>query len=191
LPTFILWYGKNFLTPLSKPQINVSIIQGSIPDWLYEIERWDEKYSRIVQKTYSKLTEEAVKSGAHIIIWPETTIHRRVMEIPLWKNKIIEFAKAGNTFMVIGSARYDKHNNKFNSIFIISPQGKIIGYYDKTRLVPIAEAHFKAGEDIKIIKTKIANLGINICFESIYPAISRSAVKKGANLLIFQLMIPD
>jgi len=186
LPISIIWWGKwkELIKVKEKYPFNVSIVQGSIPDWLYEIERWDEKYSRIVQKTYLRLTEDAVNAGSHLTIWPETTIHRRVMEIPFWKDKIIEFAKSGKTFMVAASSYQDEKKNKFNSIFVISPEGKIVGRYDKTRLVPIIEAHFKPGKDIKIIKTPIANLGIEICFESIYPSISRNLAGKGANLLI-------
>lgn len=164
--------------------INVSIIQGSIPAWLYKIEKWEEKYGNIVKLTYFKLTEQAIKNKTNLVVWPETAIPRWIMDVPLARNRLFELAKEGNCFLLIGAPSLNKEGKEFNSVFIISPEGKIIGQYDKQQLVPFGEEYFTPGKEGNVIKAGDAILGINICFESIYPSISRKFVQNGANLLI-------
>jgi len=180
--------GVSIYSPMTKfieekSSIDISIIQGSIPVWLYKIDRWDKKYSKIVKNTYLKLTEQVIKNHPELIIWPETNLHRFILESPILKKKLFEYAKKGNLFMVIGSLT-KKGNNQFNSAIITSPEGKILGQYDKVHLVPIAEKDFTPGREISPIKTPIGDIGINICFESLYPSISRILAQRGANIFI-------
>jgi len=190
IPIIMVFIGYGGVSLSKKEEIlsiNVSIIQGSIPDWLYGLEKWDEKYSKIIETTYLELTSTAIKKNdSSIIIWPETPIHRQIMKISYLKNMLLEFSKAGNNFFIVGSPRIDiKRNCKYNSVFVLSPKGNIIDYYDKTKLVPFVEHFFTPSNEVKIIHaSEKLKLGINICFESTYPSISRNAVKKGANLLI-------
>lgn len=183
----VLIIGSNYINinrmTQKKSHVDVSIIQGSIPIWLYKIERWDKKYSQIVKNTYLKLTTQAIKHHPNLIIWPETNLHRFILDSPKLKDKIFRYVKEGNLFMIIGTL-IKIETNQFNSAIIISPKGKVVGRYDKVYLVPIAEKKITRGMEIKPIKIPIGNIGINICFESLYPSISRILTQKGANILI-------
>ena len=94
----------------------------------------------------------------------------------------------------------------YNTAFLISPQGFIVDYYDKIHLVPFGEwlpyedkikflqkldfgeGDFGCGKRYTIFKVpydgKKAKFGVLICFESIFPYLSRNFVKKGAEFLV-------
>jgi apolipoprotein N-acyltransferase len=89
-----------------------------------------------------------------------------------------------------------------NSAFLLSPDGKIAGKYDKVHLVPYGEyvplrkffpfinklvagiGDFRKGEGNNPIKFGNHALGILICYEGIFPELSREYKEKGANLLV-------
>ena len=90
-----------------------------------------------------------------------------------------------------------------NRAYLIGSSGEVVGYYDKMILVPFDEyvpaARFlgrlidkpvesigpiTAGTQQTILPIKDAKLGVLICYESIFPELSRRAVQAGANILV-------
>lgn len=184
LVVIIIYRGSRMEPKVSNGlPISVSVIQGSIPTWLYEIEKWEERYDNIIKLTYFRLTEQAIRSKTNLVVWPETAIHRWIMDVPLARNRLFELAREGNCFLLIGAPSLNG-DKELNSVFVISPEGEIVGKYDKQQLVPLEEECFTPGKEGNVIKAGKAVLGINICFESIYPSISRRFVQSGANLLV-------
>lgn len=90
----------------------------------------------------------------------------------------------------------------FNSAFLIDPSGEFIGRYDKVKLVPFGEyvpikkalfflkkltegfADFTPGSGHIPIDMDGVSIGVSICFESIFPDISRAAIKNNASFLV-------
>ncbi|MEW5767789.1 MAG: apolipoprotein N-acyltransferase [bacterium] len=184
LTTGIMLYGSKRESLPNSLSFSTSIIQGSIPVWLYQIAPYDPKYSQIVENTYSELTKGSVKRKPQIIVWPETNLGVFIREDEKWKEKIRQFAYEGTSYIILGTPTKDKEGNQYNSALVFSPKGKIIGQYDKVNLVPFAEQRFKAGREIKPISSPIGKLGVVICYESVYPSISRKLIQEGASFLI-------
>jgi apolipoprotein N-acyltransferase len=90
----------------------------------------------------------------------------------------------------------------FNSAYLISPNSKTIGQYEKTHLVPFGEyvpfkkwlpflgkivaqvGDFRAGKAGKTIPWKNGRIGVQICYEIIFPELSRALAQNNAALLI-------
>jgi apolipoprotein N-acyltransferase len=91
----------------------------------------------------------------------------------------------------------------FNSALLLDPTGKIVASYSKQHLVPFGEyvplrellfflaplvenvGDFTAGTSSRPLALgKHLQLGVLICFESIFPEIARNEVAAGANLLV-------
>jgi apolipoprotein N-acyltransferase len=108
---------------------------------------------------------------------------------------------------LIGSPSYSYEQGKedvdyYNSAYLIGAEPKVLGKYDKVHLVPFGEyipfkkwlpflgkmvAHvgdFKSGKKGDTLLWKDEKLGIQICFEIIFPGLSRAMVKNGAGILI-------
>ncbi len=90
----------------------------------------------------------------------------------------------------------------FNSAVLFDDQGEVGEIYDKIHLVPFGEytpfeeylpwltdwigmgRSLTAGKAFTIMPLKQARIGVNICYEDVFPEISYNLVRHGANLLV-------
>ena len=119
------------------------------------------------------------------------------------KKYITDLAAAVKTDLLLGTLTKDDEGKFYNSAYIIDRSGKTAGAYHKTHLVPFGEytplisyfpflakltaegGDFSAGrEGYKPIKTDSGNVGILICYEGVFPSITRENVQNGAQVLV-------
>ena len=112
--------------------------------------------------------------------------------------------QSGTDFL-IGSPSFKRQGERvinYNSAYLISPGTKNIVKYDKAHLVPYGEyvpfkkwlpflgklvaqvGDFRPGTPGKTLPWKKNALGVQICYEIIFPGLSRAMVKNDAALLI-------
>jgi apolipoprotein N-acyltransferase len=90
----------------------------------------------------------------------------------------------------------------YNSAYLVGREGKVHGKYDKVHLVPFGEyvplkrwlpflgkmveqvGDFRSGEKGETLDWGKYRLGIQICYEIIFPGLSRAMVNNGSGLLI-------
>ena len=189
------FYKLNFQFSTPNSQLKISLIQGNIPQSL----KWDDTYRKDIIKTYFDFTMEAAKDKPDLIVWPETSFPVDLELEPAIAKRLFNLAKAVNTHILVGTNRY-KSGNIYNSAFLISPDGAIMSYYDKLHLVPFGEYMPKIpGFLYKVLPEKInmvgdfspggqytvfKNFSVLICFEDVFPQISRRFVQNGAQFLV-------
>ena len=89
-----------------------------------------------------------------------------------------------------------------NRAYLISGTGEVEGYYDKIKLVPFGEylpmawllaGHMRtiasvqnlgSGESDAVFDVGGAKLGVRICYESIFPDLTRRVIEAGADILV-------
>ncbi|MBN2071055.1 MAG: hypothetical protein JW814_06310 [Candidatus Krumholzibacteriota bacterium] len=91
-------------------------------------------------------------------------------------------AKKKNLHLVFGMAE-KSGRNLFNSAVYISPKGKM-ETYRKVHLFDRENLFFDSGSSFKTVNTDEAKLGMMICFDWIYPEVSRVLALKGAQILV-------
>jgi len=184
-----------------KKSDNVTIVQGNIDQTL----KWNNKYQHDTLEIYRNLSLANVKSGTHLIVWPETAAPFFFQNIDDKHRFVINIAKEARAYLLFGSPSYRTENsmNYFsNSAYIISPAGSVMGRYDKMHLVPYGEyvplrkvfffleklvvgvGDFRSGEKLTPLVMDGKKIGVLICYEGIFPEISRRYHTMGVSLLV-------
>ena len=182
--------------------LNVGLIQPNIP----QEEKWDDtKIAK--QRAIFKEAAASLQNSVDLIIWPEASW---IEPVPLDATRMppeelgitvhrgpVPFTLLGLDFYTIknGNERY------FNSAALVNSYGNILGKYNKVHLVPFGEyvpfgkflsfigpvatiGNFEAGTSLIPLSLETWQIAPLICFEDVFPEISRAMVKNGANLLI-------
>jgi len=186
-----------------KEKITAAILQANINQNV----KWNSEYKKQTIETFKELTFEAAKRKPELFIWPETGYPGAlnyeplgVAEINSWVNTIGAYALVGSDKIVIG----EKERSYYNSAFMIAPDASLAGDYGKSHLVPFGEyvplqkyvpfikhavrrygyIGWTPGEKTDPLPFMDGRLGVLICYEMLFPEISRELVKKGAGFLV-------
>ena len=183
------------------PPLKVGLVQGNIDQSI----KWDESFQMETLKIYDNLSLRVSEEKPDLIIWPETATPFFFQDAKEYQPFVLDIPKKTNAFLLFGSPSYKILKGKvnhYNSAYLVSPSGELIGKYDKIHLVPFGEyipmqdllffigslgegiGDFKSGKEIFNFSLPQGKLGVLICFEIIFPDLCRRFVKGGANFLI-------
>jgi apolipoprotein N-acyltransferase len=199
-----LFYGFDRLnrpeTGNTKP-LRVALVQGNIDQDV----KWSPAFQDETIAIYERLTSEAVKGGADLVVWPESAVPFFFQDEWLQAERIRRLARELNITLLFGSPAHELRNNRrvfLNSAFVIAPDGEIIGRGDKLHLVPFGEyvpfgqyfpfiskmvvgiGDFSAGERAVVMDVGRTRVGTLVCFEGIFPELARTYVNNGARVLV-------
>ena len=204
-----LWVAGYASIPptLSGKPLAVAVVQGNIPQEL----KWNREYRDEILTQYENLTEEAGKNQPRLIVWPEASTPGFVLNDRSLLQRMVSMVRRINTYLLVGSAEYPKFSTTpvkskktGNTALFFSPEGKILGQYLKIRLVPFGEYvpweetipwpdfivskkrinFHTAGNEFTLFGIEDTKFGALICWEVLFPDLSRSLVRKGADFLI-------
>jgi apolipoprotein N-acyltransferase len=197
-----LTYGVNRLnSPETGSPLKVALVQGNIDQAI----KWDPAFQEATITIYERLTRLAVAGGVDLVVWPESAIPFFFQDQEQYASRVRKLAVEGNTSIVFGSPAYDNDSGRIryrNSAYLLAPTGELIGRSDKIHLVPFGEyvplakllpfvnklvvgiGDFSPGTATTPLSIGKAELGVLICFEGIFPELSRSYVRAGSRLLV-------
>lgn len=183
-------------------KFSVTVVQGNVDQNL----KWDREHQQKTIEKYLNLSATAGKSPL-LIVWPETAApfyfmspYDRVMT-----QKVQAGVRRSGTWFLIGSPAYERTPEEiryYNSAYLLNPDCDSVGRYDKVHLVPYGEyvplkawfpflgkivaevGDFEGGIKGRTLKWEKGPLGVQICFEIIFPELSRAMAKNGAVLLV-------
>ncbi|MEU8813476.1 carbon-nitrogen hydrolase family protein [Actinoplanes sp. NPDC048796] len=91
--------------------------------------------------------------------------------------------------LVLGMLERD--GDRFHNTAAVIHGGRLLGAYRKTRLVP-GEAVFTPGDDYPVFDLAGVRFGINICYDTRFPAVAAAVAARGARVLLVssQNMMP-
>lgn len=190
----------------ARPQLKIGIVQGNIP----QEEKWeDEKIDDIIDH-HMKLTERLQTREPDLMFWPEAAFPA---VLPPEITKIAEL-RGLTAPLLMGVVRFDgvmpenwppKEEDSFrlyNSAVLLKPEGEIEDRYDKVHLVPMGEyvpfqsalpflhavaedmSSFTPGGGLHLLEAAGRKFGVTICYEDLFPAISRTFTNQGAEFLV-------
>lgn len=183
------------------PQKQVALVQGGIGSLVSWSDRefFERSKNAYVVTTRNELKQEAVPA---LVLWPESALPilndvsqfvLPVEEASLWRS----FPKLK---LVQGMLMRDEAGRLQNVAVLLTSPASPAAVYAKVRLVPYGEfvplgqvtrflsypwgkEDLTAGSSLEPLDAGELKLAANICFDSIFPGVSRAQVRKGANVI--------
>jgi predicted amidohydrolase len=139
--------------------------------------------SRIIESIESSSAEES-----DIILFPELSLTGYSMPssrgYPLSIDspdvgEIVDSACDNSCIVSFGMVDDAQHISQ-----VITENGRIVGTYDKTHLGDRESKVMRPGDSLDVIHTSKCNLGVQICWESHFPDITRTYAMRGADIIL-------
>jgi apolipoprotein N-acyltransferase len=197
----------------SKATLQVGVVQPNIDQAV----KWDQGFRDETIRRYDRLTE-SFGYGADLIVWPEAATPFIYEREPVYQLQLVAMANRAGAPLLFGSpaVRFDADRKPFllNSAYLLSPDGQLLGRYDKQHLVPFGEyiplkssllfflekmvegiGDFQAGLGPTILSFQLkesngadparrVKFGVVICYEVIFPDLVRRVAASGAEFLV-------
>lgn len=133
----IVSYGGirlNLLEKQTDTQFQVGIVQTNLtPEEKWKFENIEDNYKSLLKKT-------ALLDKVKLVIWPESALTFDLIRNDFYRSKFNNLLTDINIHIQAGSlAIIDDEMKKYNSAFLLSPDGKVITRYNKMKLVPFGE----------------------------------------------------
>ena len=138
----------------------------------------------------------AAEQGADWVVTPELCISGYLFQEKLgtdwilpqpddWMQGFCRRVKGhGVTVFLSHPERDAATNNLYNTVFVINPQGEIVGKHSKVKALQGAESWSTAGEKIEPIECGGVKVGILICADSYKNEVAQVLKDKGAEMLV-------
>ena len=139
-----------------------------------------------------KILNKVGSSDSDIVCLPELWYTKTVTDFETEFDKIIDIAKEYNMTIIPG-AFGERRNNKSNnrnyalqiSTHVIANNGVIAGRQLKIHPFGLQRKVIKAGTKVELFESVNFKFGIGICYDIVFPEVSRALLKKGADILFF------
>ncbi|MGH7254383.1 MAG: apolipoprotein N-acyltransferase, partial [Nitrospirales bacterium] len=116
----------------------IGLVQANID----QARKWDETYLNETLERYRRLTEQ-VAPDTDLVIWPEAATPFLFEHEPLYRGEVRQLVRSQGVPLLFGSPALRYHANGrpylLNSAYLLTPDGDILGRYDKRHLVPFGE----------------------------------------------------
>jgi len=180
----------------------VALIQGNVD----QREKLNVRNYRKINDLYINLINEALKEKVDLVILPESSVY--ITPSYIEKEYMRFFAnikQVDNTLLLIGlddiTFSTESDVKIYNSVYLFKPNGEIIDFYRKIKLVPFGEytpkmfkwlssyinylggIDFSKGAEKRILQFGDFKIVPLICFEAIYPYFVGEFARRG-NLIV-------
>ncbi len=176
--------------------INIAMVQPNI----YYDNKFQEDSGVIIPDPYD--SKNYFREGTELVVFPESVLWgslERNKTFGEWAKKTM---KKQDLYLITGHILWDDEENYYNSVVLYSPDSGITGRYNKIHPLPCAEympypdvlgifsflhtarTNITPAKEFVMIEYPLkGRLGINICFESVLPLISRTFRNNGAEAI--------
>jgi apolipoprotein N-acyltransferase len=159
--------------------------------------------SQEIARTQAALTATLAGSGADLIVWPESSMEGDPASDPGLLEPLLASIRRTRAYFVVGTT-LDATGRRFRNVSLFyRPDGTLADTYVKIHLVPFGEyvpgrallagwihelgrvpLDGIAGKVPEVFSLPQGKVGTVICYETAYPGLVRSFVRRGARLII-------
>jgi apolipoprotein N-acyltransferase len=194
-------------------RMRVAMVQGDIPQSIKWDPRFLEtSFSVYVDQTEQAARRHVdlvvwPEAAAAFFFQPTDTYPPQFSADALYRQRLLELARSVDDPVLFGApalgVNSDGDVGMYNRAYLVSADGKVVSHYDKIQLVPFGEyvpmrpllgsfvnrivhgfGDMIPGHEQTLFDVKGARLGVLICYESIFPDLTRREVERGADVLV-------
>ena len=155
--------------------IVTAAVQPNVP----QAQKFDPVSSGARMTALQRLVGNAGRRGAELIVLPETAVPLNLFGPGGALVEVGRWAQQARATVIASSLE----NGVSNAAVAVAPSGKAVSRYDKVRLVAFGETGIVPGTSHEPLRTPLGRVGVVICFESIFPDVTRALVRNGAQIL--------
>ena len=185
--------------------VRVGLIQGNVDQAI----KWNPERASAIFDEYIRMTHDAIRKGAQLVLWPESSTPFLFEEEPAGADRLRALARQAHVSLLFGSDQIEWKqvgdrrvpDKYFNSAFLVGADGNTAGVYRKMHLVPFGEyvplqrllffaaplteqvGTFEPGLDPELLRVNGHPTSVAICYEVVYPSLVREFVQAGSELL--------
>jgi apolipoprotein N-acyltransferase len=177
----------------------VAVLQGNIDQSL----KWNQDFQEQTIRIYRDLSLKD-DLDSDLMIWPETAVPFYFLNENRLTPRLFDLTRETGSHLLFGSPAFGHRQGQiqyYNRAYLLSPEGRI-SFYDKVHLVPFGEyvplkrflpfvgkmvqaiGDFSPGEGSYGLSLPKGKVGVLICFETIFPELSRTLKQEGCSLLV-------
>jgi len=197
--------------PPVQGEMDVGVVQGNISIEVNYDARYDGDVMFLQENISRTLVEDMREHGAStepeapLVVWPESALPGyEIQPDSDYGLRAALFAEEQGAYLLAGGVRreHDGSGRVYNTAFMFDPEGRLVDTYDKVHLTPYGEyvplgklmpflgkvvlqmVDITAGSEMKVFRAGDAQFGPLICFETIFPELSRQLVDRGAQFIV-------
>lgn len=176
------------------------IAQGNIDQSM----KWDEDFQYKTVSIYYALSQGSAPFRPQLIVWPETAVPFFFQDSSHLSQLVYRASRTTAADILFGSPAYEAKDHTlsyYNRVYMLHGDGEY-EYYDKVHLLPFGEyvplkrflpfvhrlvpaaGDFTPGKRLKPLASHDLEVGPLICYEAIFPGLSRELALQGAELLV-------
>ena len=164
--------------------------------------------NRYIYQKYFSLTENLLSqiSNLDLVVWPETAFPFELETEPGSEHLLKSFILKNQKPLLTGAFSGDGDGKYYNGIFFFDSNGELLGKHRKSILLSFGEdlplenylpflrrwavfsqvSDFSAGPGATVFKwdSKGIALGVQICYEGLYPHFSADLAKQNADIIV-------
>lgn len=195
-----------------KNSLKFAMVQGNIPQSIkWDPHFLESSFGVYVQQTEeaARLGADLIvwpEAAAAFFFQPTEQYPSAFAEDAPYRQRLLQLAADTHDPILFGAPALGEVDGRlgfYNRAYLVSDTGAVAAWYDKIQLVPFGEyvplrsllgyfvnrvvegfGDMFAGDRQTIFDLKGARLGVLICYESIFPNLSRMAVNRGADILV-------
>lgn len=192
--------------------LKFAMVQGDIPQSIkWDPHFLESSFSVYVQQTQAaaRLGADLIvwpEAAAAFFFQPTEQYPAAFADDAPYRQRLLQLAADTADPILFGAPALAQREGRlgfYNRAYLVSGNGTITAWYDKIQLVPFGEyvplrsllgafvnrvvagfGDMFAGSRQTIFEVKGARMGVLICYESIFPNLSRMAVNRGADILV-------
>ncbi len=98
--------------------------------------------------------------------------------------KLGKIAKKTDLYLLGGMIERGEKGELFNSLVMLSPEGKLVANYHKVHMFSVEKEMFTPGDKGVIVDTEFGRVALTVCYDLVFPEYVRSLALQGTQLIL-------